>query len=408
MCKRSSLQVSKGRDFRQGHPRGETSRLVKVKDTLTSDWFLCLAGLATWLVAGLPIFADLAQEPAHLLEARYLVWLLAFFTFGAAFWQVSRAGDQVHSKRQLGALIGVQLFATLVALALIPFDLASVLLVILASQYAWLGSLRLAVSLVLLQSAVATLIHALSVEWTAVELIFNAGIYLSFQIFALFTSYTALSEAKAREELAQVNAELRATQALLAESSRTAERVRIARDLHDLMGHHLTALSLNLEVASHVSEGKSLEHVQKAQSLTKLLLSDVRETVSTLREDTALDLSAALEMLTRDIPSLKIHLALPRDLDLDDPHRAQVALRCVQEVITNTLKHAQAENLWLELRHTPSGIEISAHDDGRGAKEVTAGNGLSGMRERLVSLGGDLSLTSSPGGGFALRATLPA
>ena len=378
-----------------------------MKDTGTSDWFLCTAGLATWLVAGLPVFADLAQHPEYFLDARYLVWLFAFFTFGAAFWQVSRAGEQVHSKRQLGALIGVQLFATLVALALIPFDLASVLLVILASQYAWLGSLRLAVSLVLLQSAVATLIHALSVEWTAVELIFNAGIYLSFQIFALFTSYTALSEAKAREELAQVNAELRATQTLLAESSRTSERVRIARDLHDLMGHHLTALSLNLEVASHVSEGKSLEHVQKAQSLTKLLLSDVRETVSTLREDTALDLSAALEALTRDVPGLNVHLNVPTNLELSDPHRAQVTLRCVQEVITNTLKHAEAENLWLELRHTPSGTEISAFDDGRGAKEVTAGNGLLGMRERLISLGGDLSLTSSPGEGFRLRARLP-
>ena len=238
-----------------------------------------------------------------LLEARYLLWLLAFLGFGAAFWQVSRKGERIRSKRHLVTLIGVQLFATLLALALIPFDLASVLFVILASQYAWLGSLRLAVRLVILQSSAATLIYLFSSDWSAVELIFNIGIYLGFQMFALFTSYTALSEAKAREELAQVNAELRATQALLAESSRTAERVRIARDLHDLMGHHLTALSLNLEVASHVSEGKSLEHVQKAQTLTKLLLSDVRETVSTMREDTALNLVHALGLLTRDVPA---------------------------------------------------------------------------------------------------------
>ena len=379
-----------------------------MKDTGTSDWFLCAAGLATWLVAGLPVLADLAQQPDLFLNARYLLWLLAFLTFGAAFWQVSRKGDYVRTQRHLAALIGVQLLATLVAFVLIPFDLASVLFVILASQYAWLGSLSLAVSLVLFQSAAATLIFALSGNWSPVDLIFNVGVYLGFQVFALFTSYTALREAKARNELAQVNAELRATQALLAESSRVAERVRIARDLHDLMGHHLTALSLNLEVASHVSEGKSLEHVQKAQSLTKLLLSDVRETVSTLREDTALDLSAALGALTRDIPSLKIHLDLPQDLELSDPHRAQVIVRCVQEVMTNTLKHAEAENLWLELTQTPTGIEISARDDGRGAQEVTAGNGLLGMRERLTSLGGDLSLTSSPGEGFALRARLPA
>ena len=154
-------------------------------------------------------------------------------------------------------------------------------------------------------------------------------------------------------------------------------------------------------------KGKSLEHVQRAQSLTKLLLSDVRETVSTLREDATLDLSAALEALARDVPGLKIHLNLPSNLHLSDLYRAQVVVRCVQEVVTNTLKHAQAENLWLELRHTPDGTEISAFDDGRGAREVTAGNGLSGMRERLASLGGDLSLTSSPGEGFALHARLP-
>ena len=226
-----------------------------MKDTHTSDWFLCTAGLATWLVAGLPIFADLAQEPAHLLDARYLGWLLAFSVFGAAFWQVSRKGSELPSQRHLEVLIGVQLLATLCAFALIPFDLASVLFVILASQYAWLGSLRLAVGLIILQSTVAILIFTLSGDWSAVELIFNVGVYLGFQMFALFTSYTALSEARAREELAQVNAELRATQALLAESSRTNERMRIARELHDLLGHHLTALSLNLEVASHVSEG---------------------------------------------------------------------------------------------------------------------------------------------------------
>ena len=379
-----------------------------MKNTNTNDWFLCFAGLATWLIAGLPVVADIVQHPAYLLDTRYLGWLLAFLTFGGAFWQVSRKEEQVRSKRHLWTLISVQLLATLLLLTLIPFDLASVLFVILASQYAWLGSLRLAVGLVMLQSAAATLIFALSGNWSTVDLIFNVGIYLGFQVFALFTSYTALSEAKARTELAGVNAELRATQALLSESSRTAERVRIARDLHDLMGHHLTALSLNLEVASHVSEGKSLEHVQKAQSLTKLLLNDVRDTVSTMREDTALDLSAALEALTKDTPGLNVHLNVSQNLELDDPDRAQVVVRCVQEVITNTLKHANAENLWLELLATPNGIEISAKDDGRGAKEVTTGNGLRGMRERLTSLGGDLSLTSSPGEGFSLHARLPA
>src|SRR5207247_561697 len=79
--------------------------------------------------------------------------------------------------------------------------------------------------------------------------------YGGFTAFAVYAGWIAEREAKQREELARLYAELKSTQALLAESSRLAERTRIARDLHDVLGHHLTALSLSLEVASHVADG---------------------------------------------------------------------------------------------------------------------------------------------------------
>ena len=185
-----------------------------------------------------------------------------------------------------------------------------------------------------------------------------------------------------------------------------AERVRIARDLHDLIGHHLTALSLNLEVASHVSEGKALAHVQKAQTLTKLLLSDVRETVGVMREDAVLNLSNALETLTRDIPNLKIHLTLPHDLRLDDPHRAQALLRCVQEVLTNTVKHAGAANLWLDVIRTEGGSSSALETTARRG-ERHRGSWAQRHERALRLLGGDVSLASTPGQGFSLRARLP-
>ncbi len=72
---------------------------------------------------------------------------------------------------------------------------------------------------------------------------------------------------------------------MLTESSRIAERMRISRELHDLVGHHLTALSLNLEVANHLVGGAAQEHVRQAQTVARLLLTDVREAVSQLRED---------------------------------------------------------------------------------------------------------------------------
>ena len=81
---------------------------------------------------------------------------------------------------------------------------------------------------------------------------------------------------------------------LLEISSRTTERLRIARDLHDLLGHHLTALSLNLEVASHLATGEANEQIEKSKAITKLLLGDVRDVVSRLRNDEPVDLGAAI------------------------------------------------------------------------------------------------------------------
>ena len=137
----------------------------------------------------------------------------------------------------------------------------------------------------------------------------------------------ARRQSYARDELRKVNSELRATQALLAESTRIAERVRISRELHDLVGHHLTALSLNLEVASHLVSGKAVEHVAQAQTVAKLLLSDVREVVGAMRGGDSIDLTEALLRLSEGVPKPQIHLDIPELLTVDDPQRAQVVLR---------------------------------------------------------------------------------
>jgi signal transduction histidine kinase len=214
-------------------------------------------------------------------------------------------------------------------------------------------------------------------------------------------------QAEAREEQRRLNAELRATRALLAESSRLTERTRISRELHDLLGHHLTALSLNLEVATHLSEGRVQEHVRQAQSLAKLLLSDVREAVSQLRDDDAIDLSEALTTLIEGVPALDIHLDYPDHLRVTDPARAHVLLRCAQEIITNAVRHAGASSLWLAISRDQTGIAIRARDDGRGADQYDVGNGLRGMRERLAEFGGKLQIETARGKGFSIDLWLP-
>src|SRR3546814_12823550 len=93
----------------------------------------------------------------------------------------------------------------------------------------------------------------------------QSALYVGFSSFVFVTGLVAKQQVEARDEQRQLNSELRATRALLAESSRLSERMRISRELHDLLGHHLTALSLNLEVATHVSSGKALEPVRSEE-----------------------------------------------------------------------------------------------------------------------------------------------
>ena len=230
----------------------------------------------------------------------------------------------------------------------------------------------------------------------------------AYSAFTYITSVVARQQADSREEQRRLNSELRATRTLLTESSRIAERMRISRELHDLVGHHLTALSLNLEVASHLAHGASLDHVKQAQSVAKLLLADVREVVSQLRDDDSLNLTDALTTLIEGVPGIAIHLELPPRFSVDDPRRAQVLLRCTQEIITNAVRHAHARNLWLRFERTPANeLAMHARDDGRGVSDLRQGNGLLGMRERLAQIGGRLNITTERDHGFALDAWLP-
>ena len=112
-------------------------------------------------------------------------------------------------------------------------------------------------------------------------------------------------------------------------------------------------------------------------------------------------------MRTCGTPEPRIHLDLPDALALTDPQRAQVLLRCAQEIITNSVRHAHARNLWIGLAEDEQRLALTARDDGRGADEVEAGNGLQGMSERLRQMGGDLKIETRPGAGFALSAWMP-
>jgi signal transduction histidine kinase len=237
--------------------------------------------------------------------------------------------------------------------------------------------------------------------------VLTTAIYAGFVGFTFTVSLIQQREAEARRELARLHTELKAAQVMLADREREQERLRIARELHDSLGHHLTALSLNLEAAVHTVEGPGAEHLRRAQSVARTLLSEVREVVSSLREAPT-RLGPALRALVHEVPGLAVHLQVPDTLSVVEPAVAQSVFRCVQEILTNTLRHAYARNLWIDVAATEGGgIQVHARDDGRGAAELKPGAGLNGMRERFAQLGGRVELRPVAGQGMELVAWLP-
>ncbi len=383
-----------------------------MKIRLSHQRMLRIAGFAMWLSVGLPLLIRPFSE-ADIYWTSYFVWLVAYLLFGLSNWQVTKyLGKSGYLHRKAGLLIMMTVTAMAVSVGS-GSALGGVLMLVTAGLLPWLLSITKSIMWLVVQAVLLVLVYAnmTSIESSQnikiSEAIYASSIFFGFWVFTYTTSLVAMNEARARSELRKVNSELRATQELLGESTRIAERVRISRELHDLVGHHLTALSLNLEVASHLAKGKVLEHVSQSQSLAKLLLSDVREVVGKMRSGDAIDLSKALKSLVVGVPMLTIEMDIPTNFATDDPQRAQVLLRCVQEIITNTVKHANASRLCFKFERNNQGLSFHAHDDGQGVEQIRAGNGLTGMRERFVHFGGSLSVDSIVGEGFSVSAYLP-
>jgi signal transduction histidine kinase len=381
---------------------------------LSHTRLLRYAGLFTWAMVGLPLLyswlgPQISGATSEDLALRAMPWQgwLAYLAFGTCYaWLTRNLGARGRSPVDYLLLMVL----TLAALGVSYFHgsgLGSVLLMVAACVLPWLLPLPLGVAWLLASQLAVVPVFIRWLGFPLLDALMQSMLYAGFSGFVFVVSLVALQQAQAREEQRRLNAELRATRALLADSARVNERTRISRELHDLLGHHLTALSLNLEVAGHLSEGRVKEHVQQAHTLARLLLTDVREAVSQLREGGAIDLASALRLLAENVPKLDIQMEIESPLTADDPERAHVLLRCAQEAITNTVRHADAQHLWLQARREGSDILLQVRDDGRGCEQLDPGNGLRGLGERVRQHGGRMTITSQRGQGFQLTITLP-
>ena len=195
------------------------------------------------------------------------------------------------------------------------------------------------------------------------------------------------------------------------------ERNRLAREMHDAVGHRLTVTAVQLEGAQRLiptDPDRAARMIGAVRDEVKQALAELRRTVATLRAPLEVDLPlthslARLATAFQDATGLNVHLTLPEDLP-SIPEAGRLALyRAAQESLTNAQRHAKAKNIWLSLQTSNDNISLTAADDGLGfpVSMNGVGFGLRGLRERAAQLGGELHLESRPGGGAQLRFCLP-
>ncbi len=367
-----------------------------------------LAGMIIWLSLSAPLLVKLILD-VDWLNSQSILWLLSHISFGIGFIIITKHLGQY----QLALDEWVLLFAMIAVIYIINWSTFSMngifYSLIIAILLPWIMSVIQGVIVLILQNSLIGWQLFLNIqnlpefENMQVDSVILLFFWIGISAFSYVLSLVACRQQNAKEELRKLNSELRATQVLLAESSRINERLRISRELHDLIGHHLTALSLNLEVASHITEGKAQKQVLKAQSIARLLLSDVRDVVSAFRNKGNLNFAQAIKELIDGIPRLNIHVDINDVYTIEDPKLAQTMLRCTQELITNCIKHAHAKNLWLEFSKDNDNIIIIIKDDGVGHKKsIEEGNGLTGIRERVKQFNGEATLIST-GKGFCMK-----
>jgi two-component system sensor histidine kinase DesK len=206
---------------------------------------------------------------------------------------------------------------------------------------------------------------------------------------------------------ARANRELESTREELARVAVSEERLRIARDLHDLLGHSLSVIAIKSELARKLVERepeRAAAELDDIQTVTREALAGVREAVQGYRR---LSLANELEGAKRALTAAGIDCSLGESA-VDLPEDVDAALAwAVREGTTNVIRHSRAQHCAIRVDANAERAAVEIEDDGSGIANGAVGSGLSGLRERAQRLRGELEAGALPQGGFRLRLTVP-
>jgi len=231
-----------------------------------------------------------------------------------------------------------------------------------------------------------------------------------FQGMVFCIGYFVHAEMRSRAMLAVTHAEIQATEAILTDTVRISEQNRISQNLHDVIGDNLAALNVQLNLAMQDSEAHVKASVQTAQTLAQSLLSEIQQVVGIELERDIVDLRQTLHTLCARIPALTIELSLSDQFAKTSPAVAHAFFRCVQEALSNVIRHSGADTIHIRGIEDGSMLCLSVTDNGTPSSvtsTISHGNGLQGMRTRLEYLGGTFECSIVQGVGFRLKICLP-
>lgn len=228
---------------------------------------------------------------------------------------------------------------------------------------------------------------------------------LSMMVLVAILTLTLVSEQKARLDADRMSKEIESLATEL-------ERTRIAQEIHDSLGHTLTSLNIQLEVARKFSDRdqvRSTEALELAKQLASQSLTDVRTAIQSIRHPD-FDLKEAVNTLAKQIrqsQTLEVIVDI-NDSDISTTIAYQL-FRIIQECLTNVMKHAEASQVTVMLRKESKKIELVVSDNGKGlpTQEKSQGFGIRGMQERVESMHGTVEIQSQPGQGTNVQVNIP-
>ncbi|MFC0533748.1 sensor histidine kinase [Phytohabitans kaempferiae] len=356
-----------------------------------------LTGGVYWSLVG-----EGLARPGHL--AGFVAVLALLFGVDLVEWRrwPSSSTPPLAAGGLLAARIGL-----FVAAALLDGSGTSRALLVLVPFVAYFAFGR-AASVALAAACLALLVTGFSVstpgwhrdaEYVSDLLMFTIGLVL-----AVCMAGVATAERDAR-------ARLERTLDRVAALSAAMERTRVARDIHDSLGHHLTAIAIQLEKASAFADRDptlAARALADARGSARDALTEVRRSVHALREDAApFSLPEALARLADGAGEPAVTVTVTGEPDRYDTATLTALYRAAQEGVTNARRHAEARTVTVSAAFDEAGARLVVADDGRGFDPPGEGFGLHGMRERVELAGGRMTVDSGPGTGTVITVTIP-